>query len=235
MIDIKRLLNEYIIKWMDGGKILDHNTVFADNVNTNNIALKINEYLLAWAYWLSGPLDGPAAPGPHADTPAGTPSGRRIWTPTHTQWTNVGGAPQHSVLIEAADPAKQDYRAGHKTPQIEGGFFQNPSNRPTRQRMAAGEIVMTGPLQVVFDLFPVFVESILRSKYIDNGNDPNDWDSSYVTNNGATVLDITFEEFRDALQDILKQYPYDRREGSNLEANNGKRTIGEIRAQDSYL
>lgn len=210
LIDIKRLLNEYIIKWMDGGEILDHNTVFADNVNTNIIASKINEYLLAWAYWLSGPLNGPDAPGPHADPPAGTPSGRRIWTPTHPQWTNAGGAPQHSVLIEAADPANQDYRAGHKTPQTDGGFFQNPSNRPTRQRIAAGEITMTGPLQVVFDLFPVLVESILRNKYIDNGNDPNGWDSSYVTNVGATVLEITFEEFRDTLEPILKQYPYDR-------------------------
>lgn len=204
LIGIESLFNDYILKWMGTGKILCNESVYISDANTVEIAQQINHYLNAWAYWLSGPMDGP-------DSPA---ANQRLWTPSHELWTTTAGAPKHPHFAEAlaanqADATVPNYKMGHKQSRLNGGYFQTPANPTPEDERAEGKVRKTGLMWFVFDLLPLIVESILKDLYEANPvNDANPWVETMVSTGGSNILSITFDQYKDKLETLLKQYPF---------------------------
>ena len=204
LIGVESLFNDYILKWMKPGKILDKESVYTSDALTNSIATQINHYLNAWAYWLSGPMDGPGAPA----------TNQRVWTPSHELWTTApGAAAQHphfaaATAANAADPTIPDYMNAHKSHRGTGGYFQTPTNPTPAKDMQEGKVAVTGLMWLVFDLLPLVVESILKDSHEQiAANAAIPWDPDFVTN-ANNITTLTFTDYRDKLEDLLKQYPF---------------------------
>jgi hypothetical protein len=74
--------------------------------------------------------------------------------------------------------------------------------------MQEGKVAVTGLMWLVFDLLPLVVESILKDSHEQiAANAAIPWDPDFVTN-ANNITTLTFTDYRDKLEDLLKQYPF---------------------------
>ena len=191
LVSVKRL-RSYLKELMQPNRIFSG---YNSTARAEQYAKIFNNYLNAWAYHYSDPID------------EAEPS-KRWWTPSHKKYGEGVGKDESTVAHLA--------KTVSKSPKPKGGYFQTPQPT-TEEEMSLGEVNQTGLMQVVFELFPIISTYLLKKKA---ETDKEPWSNALLgTKYIATCGELTESNYRAQIErfknnvDIGDEYAVDKTTG----------------------
>jgi hypothetical protein len=168
-----RKLRVYIKKWREVDQVF---AGYQASGQTQQVAEVFNNYLKAWAWHFSGPIDN-ANPLP------------RGWTPSHTDY-RMGNPSWDAAGLDAK--SKQDM----------GGYIPTPETQTTPEEKQLGEVIESPLLKLVLKLFSPISVNILKDLFVHEENE--NWSDAQLQGAyTATPARLTEAAFRLQIQKLV--------------------------------